>query len=314
MFEPNDAPCTGADDPALDEDGDGFDNADEIDNGADPCSAAVRPPDADGDLWSDRNDPDDDGDGLADTSDLYARDPANGRTHPLPVVLTWTTDSPPLGGLLGLGFGGLMSDGVTDYLARFDPQAMTAGGAAGVLTVDAVSEGDALGPGGSQDNGFQVGLDVGPATAPFVVHTRLPAPFAGTSPSGGASYGAYFGDGTQDGYVKLVVAANGGSGGFQLVREVGGVPTVVTAPGPAWPGPGVVDLFLRVDPVGLTVTASATVDGGPPIAVGDPQPVPAAWFGGPGTPGPAAGLISTSAGPMPPYPATWAYLEAVPAT
>jgi hypothetical protein len=314
VFEPHEAPCTGADDPALDEDGDGFDNADEIDNGTDPCSAAVHPPDADGDLWSDRNDPDDDGDGRADTTDLFARDPADGRTHPLPVVLTWTTGSPQLGGLLGLGFGGLMSDGVTDYLARFDPQAMTAGGAAGVLTVDAVGEGDALGPGGSQDNGFQVGLDVGPATAPFVVHTRLPAPFAGTSPTGGASYGVYFGDGTQDGYVKLVVAANDGAGGFQVVREVGGVPAVVTAPGPAWPGPGVVDLFLRVDPAALSVTASATVDGGPPIAVGGPQPVPAAWFGGPGTPGPAAGLISTSAGPMPPYPATWAFLEAVPAT
>jgi hypothetical protein len=314
VFEPHDVVCTGADDPSLDEDGDGFDNADEIDNATDPCSAAVHPPDADGDHWSDLNDPDDDGDGLADTTDLYARDPANGRTHPLPVVLTWTTDSPPLGGLLGLGFGGLMSDGSTDYLQRFDPRAMTAGGAAGVLTVDAVSEGDALGPGGTQDNGFQVGLDVGPATAPFVVHTRLPAPLAGTSPTGGASYGVYFGNGTQDGYVKVVVAANNGVGGFQVVREVGGVPTVTTAPGPAWPGPEVVDLFLRVDPTALTVTASASVDGAAPVAIGPPQPVPAAWFGGPGTPGPAAGLISTSAGPMPPYPATWAFLEAVPAT
>ena len=34
----------------LDEDGDGFSNADEIDNGADPCSAASVPPDNDGDV------------------------------------------------------------------------------------------------------------------------------------------------------------------------------------------------------------------------------------------------------------------------
>jgi hypothetical protein len=65
-MEPNDfgggggPTCTGADNPALDEDGDGYSNADEIDNGTNPCSAASTPDDNDGDFVSDLNDTDDD--------------------------------------------------------------------------------------------------------------------------------------------------------------------------------------------------------------------------------------------------------------
>src|SRR5690606_37113438 len=52
IYEPNDFDggvntCTGADDPGLDEDGDGYSNADEIDNGTSPCSEGDRPSDAD---------------------------------------------------------------------------------------------------------------------------------------------------------------------------------------------------------------------------------------------------------------------------
>ena len=86
-------------------------------------------------------DPDDDNDGLPDTADPFAVDPANGRGTPLPVTLTWDNDAPPAGGLLGLGFTGLMADGTTDYAARFDPGRMTAGGAAGVVTIDEVGDG-----------------------------------------------------------------------------------------------------------------------------------------------------------------------------
>ena len=58
--------CTGQDSLALDEDEDGYSNADEIDNGTNPCSAASLPTDFDDDGVSDLNDPDDDQDGLAD--------------------------------------------------------------------------------------------------------------------------------------------------------------------------------------------------------------------------------------------------------
>jgi hypothetical protein len=311
VFEPESAPCTGANDPGLDEDGDGFDNADEIANGTSPCSSADRPPDADGDHDSDLLDPDDDQDGLPDTSDPFAVDGANGRSTPLPTTLTWDNDAPPAGGLLGLGFTGLMTDGVTNYLGMFDASGMTAGGAAGVVTVDAVPDGDALGPANSQRYGFQHGIDVTPSSGPFVVHTRLPAPFTGLTPSGAQSYGVFVGTGHQDAYVSLTVAANGGAGGFALVAEPAGVPTVVTVPGPVWPGADVVDLFLRVDPAAGTVQASASIDGGAPVAIGGPVAVPTSWFDR--AVAPAVGIIATSSGPAPPFPATWDFLEVRPA-
>jgi Cep192 domain 4/Malectin domain len=311
VFEPEDFACTGADDGTLDEDGDGFDNADEIDNGTNPCSPADRPPDADADLTSDLNDPDDDNDGLPDTSDPFAVDAANGRNTPLPAVLTWDSNSPPAGGLMGLGFTGLMANGSSGYAGLFDPAKMTAGGAAGVVTVDEVADGDALGPANTQQYGFQHGIDVSATSGPFVVHTRLPAPFSGVTATGGQSYGVFLGTGSQDDYVSLTVAANGGAGGFRLVNEQGGVPTTLTAPGPAWPGPGVVDLYLRVDPAAATIQASYAVDGAAPVGVGGPQSVPASWFSG--ATAPAVGIISTSAGPAPAFPASWDFLEVQPA-
>jgi len=92
VFEPNDfLTCTGTYDPALDEDGDGYSNADEIDNGTDPCSGASKPADADGDLVSDLNDPDDDNDTLPDTADPFAIDAANGLTCHRPSSTTSST-------------------------------------------------------------------------------------------------------------------------------------------------------------------------------------------------------------------------------
>jgi Malectin domain/Transmembrane protein 131-like N-terminal len=311
VFEPDSVTCTGADDPALDEDGDGYDNADEIDNGTGPCSSADVPPDADGDRTSDRNDPDDDNDGRPDTSDRFAVDALDGRGTSVPSVLTWDNDAPPPGGLLGIGFTGLMTNGTSDYATLFDSTKMTTGGAAGVVTVDEASDGDALGAANTQEYGFQHGVDVTGTSPAFVVHTRLPAPFSGTTPTGDQSYGVFFGTGTQDDYVKLAVAANGGAGGFRLVDEQGGAPSTVTVNGPAWPGPGAVDLYLRVDPASHTVQASYALDGAAPVAIGAPRTVPAAWFTG--VSAPAVGLISTSTGTAPPFPATWDFLEVQPA-
>ena len=308
VFEPADFVCTGADDPGLDEDGDLFDNADEIDNGTNPCSAADVPPDADDDHTSDRNDPDDDNDGSPDVSDRFALDPANGRATSLPVDYTWDNDAPPAGGILGLGFTGLMTNGTADYATLFDASKMTAGGAAGVVTVDEVADGDALGAANSQQYGFQFGIDVTASSAPFTVRTRLPAPFAGTSPLGNQSYGVFFGNGTQNDYVKLVVSANSGAGGFVVVREVAGTASTVTGPGPLWPAAGpTVDLLLRVDPAALTVQASYSLNGAAAVAVGPPQSIPASWLSG--AAGPAVGIISTSTGPAPTFPATWDFLQ-----
>ena len=66
-----------------------------------PVLAGDQPADFDGDLLSDRNDPDDDNDGLLDVSDAFARDAANGATTTLPIVYTWDGGNPG-NGLFGL--------------------------------------------------------------------------------------------------------------------------------------------------------------------------------------------------------------------
>jgi hypothetical protein len=313
VFEPNDfVLCTGADDPGLDEDSDGFDNADEIDNGTNPCSAADAPPDWDGDLTSNLNDPDDDNDTLPDTSDPFAIDPDNGATTQLPVIYTWENDAPSPGGLLDLGFTGLMTNGASDYEALFDPDQMTAGGAAGVTTVDAVPDGDALAGANSQQYAFQLGLDVDSGSGVFTAHTRIIAPFNGLTPQDSQSMGLFLGNGNQDNYVKIVTFANGGAGGVQALKELAGVVSGTTSAAVAMPGPDYVDLFLTVNPAANTVQPSyrvTTADvSGPQTNLGAAQSVPAGWFGG--ATGLAVGIISTSAGPGPAFPATWDFIHA----
>src|SRR5262249_1144384 len=138
---------------------------------------------------SDLNDPDDDNDGLPDTSDPFAIDPQNGATTNLPVLLTWDNDAVRPGGFLDLGFTGLMTDGVTNYAAPFDPAGTTGGGAAGVFTVDQVTPGDAAGSLNTQHFGMQLGVHVTPATGVFTVATRVLAPFSGLVPAGSESMG-----------------------------------------------------------------------------------------------------------------------------
>jgi len=119
------------------------------------------------------------------------------------------------GGLLELGLTGLMTNGTDDYADLFDPGNMTAGGAPGVLGVDLVDRGDAITSANTQEYGFQRGVDVGGATAPFVVPTRVVAPFEGATLGGYQSAGLFVGPGTQDDYLKWVVSgvAGGGAGG-----------------------------------------------------------------------------------------------------
>ena len=59
---------------------------------------------------SNLNDPDDDNDGIDDTTDAFAVDPNNGTTTSLPVTYDFSPNSVP-DSLLGLGFTGLMTNG-----------------------------------------------------------------------------------------------------------------------------------------------------------------------------------------------------------
>jgi hypothetical protein len=67
-----------------------------------------------------------------------------------------------------------------------------------------------------------------------------------------------------------------------------------------------------VDPAANTVQPTYRVTSGgvagPLKNVGAPMSIPAGWFGG--TTGLAVGIISTSTGPGPEFPATWDFIKA----
>lgn len=313
IFEPNDYEesgeiCTGHEDPDLDEDGDGYSNGDEILNGTNPCSAADVPPDADGDFISNLLDDDDDNDTQFDVDDPFAIDAQNGRATPVPLLYTWENEGIGLGGLLNLGFTGLMTNGIDNYEDLYDFSKLTAGGAAGVLTIDEASQGTALGSANTQEQAFQFGIDVTPTTPTFTVHSRVIAPFAGITPEAGQQLGLFLGTGDQDNYVEVVVE---GAGGVQVISEIDGTPTIGAFEAVALPGPDYVDLYLTYDPAASTVQAkySVTVGGssGSIITLDDPISVPAEWLSG--TNGLAIGVISTSAGASSTFSATWDFME-----
>jgi hypothetical protein len=304
--------CTGVYSISIDEDEDGYSNADEIDNGTNPCSAASVPPDFDGNGVSDLNDPDDDKDGLPDFGSLQTVDPfpldASNGDGQSAFDLQFDPGVFP-GTIEGLGFTGLMANG-TDWLDLYDPTAMTAGGAASVLGLDAVPDGDAYLGVNSQKYAFQRGLD---PTGVTTVRTQIASPWPdGVTPVNFQSQGIFFGTGRQDDYVKIVVNSNAGNGGVQFLSEVAGAVgtnQVVTDAGVTGTGT-FIDLFLVIDPVANTVSGSYSLDGGITVVPVGSTTVPSSWFDTTDGVAPAAGVLATSTGPGSPFPAVWLYLSA----
>lgn len=314
IFEPADLDtCSGADDEGLDEDDDGYDNHDEIENGTDPCSAADVPPDFDGDGQSNINDRDDDNDGYLDFEDPFAIDATNGFSTPVPFFFGWENDDPFVGGLLDLGFTGLMTNYDDGYAFLYDPDEMTTGGAAGVVTVDGATEGDAYGANNDQEYGFQVGVTIPPGTDEVTAHTRVVAPFLGIDPEPNQSLGLFVGNGDQDNYFKVVIAAGAGdSDVIECILEIDGSVTLGASHPVVVPGPAAVDLYIGIDRVARTVRAGYSIsDGGftgDIVPLGGPLPIPVSWLEDPVF-GLAVGIISTSRGPGTKFPASWDLLE-----
>jgi len=161
--------CTGNDSNTIDEDNDGYTNADEIDNNTDPCNGAVKPSDFDGTkingfLVSNLNDPDDDDDGILDTKDKFAWDAKNGKGTKLPIDYPFLNGDPGFG-FFGLGFTGLMTNNKDDYLDLIKDEdnsstEIIAGGAVGLFSINGVPAGDPIGSKNNQYNAFQFGIDV----------------------------------------------------------------------------------------------------------------------------------------------------------
>ena len=314
IFEPGDydgsdtGSCSADDDPALDEDNDGYSNADEIDNDTNPCSAASKPDDFDGDLVSDLNDSDDDGDGLLDTEDPFALDADNGTATSLPVEYELFNNDPGFG-FGGVGFTGLMTNG-SDYLDLLDPDDdLIIGGTSGLFTDPSVGEGDVYQNDNTQANALQFGIDVDAGTAPFTIEAQLNGPFNGLI-GDYASQGIYIGTGDQDNYLKVVLNDGSGNGGIQVFKEVNAkkasdntsnIGGILNASN--------VTLYLSIDPAAATAQPRYAVDGGAVTDLGSPVSIPASWLSGSDDQGLAVGFIATSTGPASEFGATWDYIN-----
>jgi hypothetical protein len=299
-------PAAGSGGDPDDFDGDGYSNDDEAANGTNPHNAADVPPDFDADFLSDRLDENDDNDSLNDPADAFAIDPTNGVNTPVDTLYSWENEGADAGGILGLGFTGLMANGVANYDSLYDPLAVTAGGAAGVFTIDSAWSGSARGSANTQQQAFQFGVNVGGRTQPYSAVTSVVAPFNGLTPQAGQEMGFYLGTGDQDNYLQIVVTGNGG-GSIETLLEVGGAANVLASVPLSLPGAAEVSLKLLVNPTTNSVQPQFSLDGVNFINVGAAATVPAAWI----ATTMAVGLISVNpAGTA--MPVTWDYLGVVP--
>ncbi|MGB2428496.1 MAG: Kelch repeat-containing protein, partial [Akkermansiaceae bacterium] len=278
IFEPADYDggggftCSGDYNPDIDEDGDGYSNAEEIDNGSSPCSAADVPRDYDRDILSDLYDEDDDNDTIPDTQDPFAQDKYNGRNTSIPLDYPMLNGDPGKG-FFGLGFTGLMSNGTSDYNALFLEELFIAGGTAGVLTVDGVTRSSALGAQNDLQNALQFGINVNATSGPFTIHVRMPGDVLGNPmPTDGRSIGAYIGTGDQDNYLMFTAVAGTSGPELTIIHENASIADVSS------PLPNItsftqlvnLDIFFVVDPGLGTVQPQYRVDGGPLVTLGSP--------------------------------------------
>jgi chitodextrinase len=305
--------CTGVNSFEVDEDGDGYSNADEIANGSDPCSGAIRPPDFDGDHISDLLDPDDDNDGIPDIQDPFPLDPTNGHSVPFPVHYELFNETGI--GFYGVGFTGLMMNRGEDYLKRITKNNVIAGGTAGLFTIEHVGPGTPLGSTNTQMDAYQFGFNSDEFTTPFVITSRMGGPFFDSTPTGNQKQGIYLGYGDQDNYVSLALHANGGALGFEVVYEVGGVVTFQQLYPVAVGNSSVVDLSFVVDPLAGKVQPRYQIDGAAaPIALGTPIAVSGdVLMSLMGRYPLAIGLFAnTGGGSTPSFSATWDYFDVAP--
>ena len=260
--------CSGIDSFSLDDDGDGYSNADENDAGTDPCNAASLPIDFDIDFLSDVNDVDDDNDGLEDDLDILPLDAENGLTTFLPIEYELLNADPGFG-LFGLGFTGFMHDLESDYLDFFVDETnsgteIVAGGAVGALTFNPAPLGSALGGENSQQNAFQFGVNIQETTPPFTLLSELA--LLDVLGSDG-SIGVYLGDGSQDNYVSLSVANNG----VRFTEEINGDATIEDYEFVGINDLTTVNLYLSVDPSTATIQPRVSLDGGAQITLSEPR-------------------------------------------
>ena len=272
VLEPvNNNTCLGTDDDTIDEDGDGYTNADEIQNNSDPCNPAITPSDFDQTLIgafkvSNLNDPDDDDDGILDTVDPFAQDAFNGLNTTIPLTNRLANGT---SGLLDLGFTGLMTNGTTDYLDLISNENdIIAGGAPELLVIPLVSSGVALDTNNNEVNAFQFGVKVDASTPSFSVIGKIVPPFLGTPPTNNQQHGIYIGTGDQDNYIKILLHANNGGGGIQVIQENNGIANITTYPFGAVLFAAELELSLSINPANGAIQPMLSVNGSDSFPLG----------------------------------------------
>jgi hypothetical protein len=262
--------CTGNNTSyTLDDDGDGYSNADETDNGTNPCNNLSVPADYDGDFVSDKNDNDDDNDGILDVGDVFHRDANNGTTTPGTILYPFLNGNPGTG-LFGLGFTGLMSNGSSDpdnlYSAN-DP-GVVMGGAVGLATFPA-DQGNVNA--NTQRNGFQFGYNVNSSSPAFSVQSSLIAPFfngaAASAINQNHREGIAIGTGDQDNFLAIALTgSNSATAGIRVFGEsAGGTSVDVFTPIANILNASNIYLYLDVNPQTGIVTPKYSTDVNPNI-------------------------------------------------
>ena len=226
--------CNRVNDPNLDDDGDGYSNADELDprNATDPCSVDSYPKDTDqstinGWKLSDWNDPDDDDDGIPDLIDPFALDPSNGANLDLAALPKHFSFKPVSDskGPLSRGFTGLMVNGKVDYQTASESSPNLLKENNKDLYTLTKTDGNAPFHALNTDkSSHQIGLKLCDANEPVWIRTQINGPFF----SGGSSQeylqGMYIGSGDQDNFVLLALNGDGkGGAGFKIVEEIEGL-------------------------------------------------------------------------------------------
>jgi len=275
-------PVAGSNPATTDSDGDGYMDADETAAGSDPCSAASKPSDFDGDHVSDVNDPDDDNDGIPDVSDQLQNDPQNGAATAIPLAFEYDPSSPSPGGIQASGFTGVQIStnavkeaGSGHALNRQFIHAIDAGGHLTLQT----SSGTAEGTTNTQVNALQLGFD---SSADFRIWTRIVQPFDGTTPAVGHVGAAFFGP-DEDNYARVGIVGNAdGTASVVFGVEQGGAFVVKELVNLGAPSPAAIatlDVYLVGRVSDHTITAYYDLNtSGTMQMLGAPAAVPAAWF------------------------------------
>lgn len=255
---------------SLDDDNDGYKNADEADNGTNPCNPLSFPADFDHDFVSDKNDNDDDNDGILDVVDAFHHDASNGLNTPTTILYPFLNGNPGTG-FFGLGFTGLMVNNSTDPDALYNPNdpGLIMGGAVGLATFPA-NNGKAST--NQQMYGFQFGYAVSASSPAFSVQSSLIGSYFNGLAQGSLNenhrHGIYIGTGDQDNFLAIALsgATGGGTPGIRVFGEAGGSTSFNTL----YPVSGILSasniyLYLDVNPATKVVTAKYSTNVNPAI-------------------------------------------------